>query len=92
VANANNTAHHTIPRKVHDRGSEAIGPSSCASGVLPTDDAPIAVVVTFSTKGTCAPAVRFAVAGCTAQVLSDAASVHVSATAPAKPCDEPIVN
>jgi hypothetical protein len=40
-------------------------------------------MTTLSTMGTCAPDVRFTVAGCTLQVLSDAASVQVSATAPA---------
>jgi hypothetical protein len=38
--------------------------------------------------GTCAPDVRFTVAGCTVQVLSDAVSVQVSATAQAKESKE----
>ena len=51
---------------------------------VPNGTALFVAVTTLSTMGTCAPDVRFAVAGCTVQVLSDAASAQVSATAPAK--------
>jgi len=60
------------------------GPSCRASGAVPNGTALFVAVTTLSTMGTCAPDVRFAVAGCTVQVLSDAASAQVSATAPAK--------
>jgi len=83
IAKSSKRIQHAIPREPHAIAGGKNGPKRRASGCLPSGTALFVWVFTLSTMGACAPDVRFTVGGCTEQVLRDAASVQVSATAPA---------
>jgi hypothetical protein len=78
------SSHSAIPRKRDTFSAGAVGAQGRTSDAAPKGDSAFVALATLSTMGVCPPEEMFTVAGCTVQLLDDAVSEHVSATAPAK--------